>query len=459
MRTFIKQFGVMALAGGALLGLSLPQASAQFFRQTTLPVFSPGVNPMSPFYNPIAPTFRVAPGVTSQQALFNTFQPLAAASRLPPWMFGYNPYPSPIIGSPFLPYGGVPAYGPGMYSNPYGSYPPTIIASSGGGGSNVYGSAGLVDPNNPYTSALAATNSPSSNGYSYAPYATDPYSGYLYGSAAVLGQQGKLILDQERARLLREMVHQSKLETKKKKIEFENWKKEHEWTFTKEQARNAKNTLERIRNNASVGEIESGNAMNLLLKDLAKYHGKDVGTMPIDENILKRININNGAGNLGVLRQDGQLTWPTALVDLVPEKERNDVDELAQGLYRLGLEGNLKPNLVRDLQVRVKRLQELLGNQLNDIPSSQFVEARHFLNDLQSAVTALSRPGLAPAYAAYLRFIRGGKTAKEVADYLIGNGLSVASANAGDEGAYNLLHSALAHYDIQASAAQVASSH
>jgi hypothetical protein len=83
--------------GGVVGGLVLTApAQAQPWQLRTLPVYSSGVNPRAPFYNPVAPTYRVLPGVSGQQALFTQYQNLAAAASLPPWIYGFNPYPSPI---------------------------------------------------------------------------------------------------------------------------------------------------------------------------------------------------------------------------------------------------------------------------------------------------------------------------------------------------------------------------
>jgi hypothetical protein len=46
------------------------------------------------------------------------------------------------------------------------------------------------------------------------------------------------------------------------------------------------------------------------------------------------------------------------------------------------------------------------------------------------------------------KFVRGGKTAEQVAEFLIKSGLTVAPATPGDEAAYNALHTALANYDV-----------
>jgi hypothetical protein len=458
MWTLTKRCGGLALAGLAVFALAGP-ARAQFFRQPfmrqgTLPVYSTGVNPNSPFYNPINPLSRVAPGVTSQQALFNTFQPLYATARLPPWMFGYNPYPSPIIGG----YGGAP-YAPPAY-NPYGGYGGGYNPYMGGYGGGGYG-GGAPSPvatnpylaasvaSNPYTSALAATE----GGYTnpYVPYSSDPTSGYLYGTASVMGASGKLMMDQERARIMREMWEQSRLDTKKKKLEYKRWEMEHRITLSEELKKQREDRLKYIREHASPGEVESGRAQNDLLSDLAKHPEKksSLGDVPIDPEVLKHINITGRkGGNLGLLRNEGQLQWPAGLASLVPDQDRTEIDSLAKSLYEMSQTGTPKANLVGDLKARVDKLQEMLSKKLTELPSGQFLAARRFLNELQSAVHGLAVPDLGRKYAAWLREGSKGMTTKEVADWLNRQGLQIAPAMTGDEDAYQVLHQALANYDI-----------
>jgi hypothetical protein len=458
----MKRIGVMTLAGLGVLGLPVVPAHGQFFRGGTLPVYAPGVNPRSPFYNPINPLTYVAPGVTSQQALFNTFQPLNAASRLPPWMYGYNPYPSPIITSgPVVPYGGS-GYNPGP--NPY-LYSPSANPYGAGYGGNPYGgSPGYGDVSNPYSAALGGGYGGAGyNPYSYyPPYGTDALTGLMYGSASIVQAQGKLMINQEQARLMREIALQEQLKTKKMRAEYEWWYNATKPTFTDEQARYAKNTLRRIQDNATPGEIAAGRAMNILLKDLAKHADKKSGisTMPLDEDVLKRLNVTtrDGGPNPGFLRSEGQFNWPAALFDLAPEKTRTDIEELARELYKLAVLGELKPNLPRDLETRLERLQEMLRSKVNEIPSGQYMAASRFLTDFRSAVAALTQPNLITEAMRFQReFARGGKTAQEVADYMISHGLWFAPANPGDEGAYQAVHTGLANYDVTLNA-QLASS-
>jgi hypothetical protein len=128
MVTFMRRSGTVALIGLAVLSLPVPAAYAQFFRQRTLPVYAPGINPNAPFYNRVNPFTYVAPGVSSQQALYNYFQAARAASALPPWWYGYNPYPAPIISTgPVVPYSNYSS----PYTNPYASmYYPLVPTPS-----------------------------------------------------------------------------------------------------------------------------------------------------------------------------------------------------------------------------------------------------------------------------------------------------------------------------------------
>jgi hypothetical protein len=97
MPTTPRRLPLAAVAVLTALALAAPACGAGRIRERTLPEYAPGVNPKAPFYNRVSPLTYAAPGVTTQQALYNTFQPLRAASRLPPWMFGYNPYPAPVV--------------------------------------------------------------------------------------------------------------------------------------------------------------------------------------------------------------------------------------------------------------------------------------------------------------------------------------------------------------------------
>jgi len=120
---------------------------------------------------------------------------------------------------------------------------------------------------------------PTGAGYdsaAYNPYTSyaDPYGGFLRGTADVFRAQSSVMLDQERARILREQAIQAKLETRKKSLETDLWIKANTPTYTDEQAKIAKTILKRIQTNASPAEIWSGKALNVLVNDLSKHLGQ-----------------------------------------------------------------------------------------------------------------------------------------------------------------------------------------
>jgi len=75
----------------------------------------------------VNPYYRVAPGLSLNQAAFNIRVMGRAYSNVPPWLYGYNPYPNPIVVAPPYVPPVYPYYNPYLYSfpvNPYVGYPP-----------------------------------------------------------------------------------------------------------------------------------------------------------------------------------------------------------------------------------------------------------------------------------------------------------------------------------------------
>jgi hypothetical protein len=429
MSTFSKRISVAAVAALSVLGVAVPAADAQVANPVYQVPF--GVNPY----------YRVRPGLTLAQAYYNIAAAGQALSYVPPYAMGYNPYPvyNPLYANPYAgaysPYGG---YNPYMgYASPYTPY---------GGGYG--GGAGAYTPIE-------------YGGGAYNPYAgyADPYYGALRGVSDVIRAQSQLMLDQERARMLREQAIQAKLETRKKQVETDLWIKANTPTYSDEQARIAKNILKRIQTHATSGEIWSGAALNILLNDLANHRAgakTAVGALPVEEEVLRHLNVSkSGVGDLGLLRNEGRFTWPAALRDLVEKGERRDMELQAQQLVSQGASGKVDENLLSDLKTNVARLRKDLLAKGTDLPTTQYVESKRFLNSFEDALLALEK-GDAMTYFNFQKYVAGGKTVQEVANYLIERGLRFAPAVEGDEAAYTALHSVLAAYDVAVNTQQVA---
>lgn len=89
MCNFVKQLGVAALAAVVTGSVLVPSAHAQFRVITTSPVI-------------VNPNFQVAPGLSVSQAAFNIEVLGRAFAQVPPFAFGFNPFP-PTVVTPFAP--------------------------------------------------------------------------------------------------------------------------------------------------------------------------------------------------------------------------------------------------------------------------------------------------------------------------------------------------------------------
>jgi hypothetical protein len=445
MCSFTKRFGVAALVG--VLGLA-SAAQAQFFR--------PRYGTAFPSAQSIYPSF--VPTQLQQSALrnwaFNTAVIGNTYASIPPWVFGYNPYPPVNIGPAYIsPYGGggyvnpgAPLYG-GGYTNPFGGgYNPYGGGGSGGGYSPGFGggygggySAGYGGGYNPYYGG----------GGGYGSYYT-PEQGYLYGSASVINAYGQLTQQQEQARLMREMVEQAKLDTKKKRFDTLKYIADHTPTFSQVQSKIAQQTLQRIQTMATPPEIWSGKSLNLLVNNLRKYSDtKDpLHAGLLDEDVIKHLNVAKKFGNLGLLRNNGQFTWPAALRSLIPQEDRANINTETQRLFRQAANAQVDPDTLSDLRKEIDTVRDRLTKSVNEFRQIPYMDAKRFLNEFDDALTALEN-GDAAAYLDFQsKFGGGGKTVQQLVRYMAANGLRFAPATNGDEAAYQALHDALVGWSV-----------
>jgi len=387
---------------------------------------------------------RVPPGMNQAQYLASVRAYARTAATTPPWLNGYNrgfgagPVVNPNPAAPFNPYS--PLYGGGAsaLTNPY----TPIGAGAGAGVVNPYTPAGIspygwyggVDPFNPYN-----------------PY-YNPWGGVLSGTADIVRAYGSQMQSAEQARIMREQANQAKLDTIRQRFDLEMYIKANTPTFTEEQARIAALTLRRIQNNATPGEILSGRSLNVLLDDLRKFPGKKVTTdlPPLPENVLVAINITSSTGSLGMLRDSKIPAWPTALQEVFSPTELKKIE--LQFLTQLNAaegKGMVDPNVLKELRTKIDKAREELGNRINDIPTSEYLNGKRFLNDLDQARIALER-GEAKHQLEYMKWARTSpRSPQDLADYLTSRGLKIAASTLTDEAGYRAAHSALAALDIQ----------
>jgi hypothetical protein len=345
-----------------------------------------------------------------------------------------------VVGSAQAQYG-VPGLGtPGIYAggavNPYGA----MGAGYGAGGASPSGGSGGMG-SSPYT-----IYSGSGNGGIYG-----TAGGALYGAAQVINAYGHALTAQEQSRIMREQYYQAKIDTQRRKFDLQMYIRLNTPTFADQQIALSKQTLRRIQNSSPSGEIASGHALNILLDDAAKFGGRkaNLGASDLPPEVLKQLNLSSRRGHgIGVLRNDGKISWPLALIDLLPAEQRKNMSTQAQMLIRDAAKGKHDANVFKDLRSDLDKAREQLLKKVNDMPGAQYMEAKRFINDLEGSLRAV-QDGEVMVQAQFDNWI-GGKTqsVQDVVDYLVRNGLRFAPATAADDAAYRALYYALVNYDI-----------
>jgi hypothetical protein len=302
---------------------------------------------------------------------------------------------------------------------------------------------------NPYTSMNPYTQG--TDGYPPSSY-FDGGAGDLNGSSNIFDSQGRLMVSNQQAVLLREQDKRDKVRNKRHVMD--EWIYERSNTPSNEQLRQQGRDLEltRARNAPPVTEVLSGQALNRLLDDLVKAQGQENQgpAVPVDPEVLKRIHTTSAltGTNVALLRRQGNLAWPAAFQDLPPQEQTPDLRREVEVFLREAMDqaakGRKDVNLLRRLNADLNRLQAYLKRQVNEMPTSEYMDAKRYLNDLDAAVRLLERPDAAK-YLDGSYTVRGA-TAQEVVRFMMEHGLQFAPATTGDEAAYVALQRALAAY-------------
>jgi hypothetical protein len=397
----------LAVVGLAALALSGTRAHAQVF---------------------VSPFFQVRPGLSLAQAAFNISVLGQALQNVPPYLYGINPYPRVAImngGGYGSSYGSL--YGTG-YGSPYGSV--------SGGAPGMYGS--------PYASG--ANGYASSNGSSY-----DPSSSYQSASASAVQAQGDFMVKQQQAFKLYEQVRSDRIENRHRA--FAQYLYERDKTPTPEETRqeSLKQQVQRARNNPPVTEIWSGRALNDLLGDLQRCAaGKDSATLQadllaLDEDAIRHINVTRGPGSVGLLKNDGRLTWPVGLAGSDYQGSRERLDALVtKAVGQAQFNHQVDAQTLEELSTAIDALRTQLRNRGRELSASLYIEAKNFVNELGQAHTALRQKDVGHQFGGVCALKVS--TVPELVKYMTDHGLQFASALPADRASYLALHQALANY-------------
>jgi len=309
--------------------------------------------------------------------------------------------------------------------------------------------AGLA--NNPLTNpgfdAIAATPAYQNP---YMPYGyMDPVSGYLRGVADITTADAQWQVTIQRARMLNEETLRSQLATRRAIIEQARWERMN--TPGAEDIRLAEMamSLNRSRRNPPVGEIWSGKALNDLLAFLIDQQGRGAKgpLVPLDEEVLKKINVTDGTGgNVGLLKDGGKIPWPSVLQGQNWAQLRAALDKkLPDAVETLKFGRPVEKGTLDDIKAAMRAARQQLNDDIGKLLPSEYLEATRFLNQLDDSVRALQNPNASNYFTG--KWAAKATTVNELVKQMTDTGLRFAPATPGDEAAYRAIHSALVSYD------------
>jgi hypothetical protein len=92
-------------------------------------------------------------------------------------------------------------------------------------------------------------------------------------------------------------------------------------------------------------------------------------------------------------------------------------------------------------------VRDQLIRRVNEVPTTQYLEAKRFLIDFDDSRQALAR-GEAITQVQFQKWASGGKNLQQLVEYMVSNGLKFTPATQGDEGAYRAAYSGMVAFDV-----------
>jgi hypothetical protein len=261
--------------------------------------------------------------------------------------------------------------------------------------------------------------------------------------------QGRFIVNQQQAYLLREPVRSQKVATARKVFDENLYERQRTPTAEEERRRLEAQSVQRARNHPPVTEIWSGKALNDLLKDLqtrpVNRVSVDHDALPTSLDGLRHINVAKGAGSIGLLKNEGRLHWPVALTGSDYAEQRDGLTALAQeAVQQAEFNSQVDAGTIRRLTDGLNKLRHQLRKTVSDLAPAEYIEAKNFVDAFDDAITALRQADAGTHLAG--RYLLRATTIAELVRYMTEHGLRFAPALPGDRDAYLVLHQALASY-------------
>jgi hypothetical protein len=284
------------------------------------------------------------------------------------------------------------------------------------------------------------TPTPSQNIYAprYDPWGWD---GYWQGMADIVTN----MIEPETGSLQKEVVRQAKVDTRRKQTDEFLYERQVLPTQEDERERARIENLRRSRNDPPITEVWSGKALNDMLLALQMQQARNIQgpQVPLNQAMLQNINVTSaqGGASLGVIRDEGKLSWPLVLRRPDYQSERTKLDQLAYTAYGQAASGSVAADTLDGMTQSVNALEAQLKSSVDEIEPNNYIVAKRYLNEMDSTIRALQSPQV--SNYATRKWAAKGRTVPELVQNMTRDGLAFAPATAADQEAYRQLHRAM----------------
>jgi hypothetical protein len=244
-------------------------------------------------------------------------------------------------------------------------------------------------------------------------------------------------------------VDEKKLQLQVNKAQTKKLLRELTPTEEQERERYRQERVRRAQTNPPVEEIYSAVALNDLLLD-AQIRGNHEREVPLPDDVLRHINYSpGGSGRHAGLIRGGKLTWPSLLLWVDFQKEREILDAEIENMVRqLQYNSRVDTADLEKARAAIGQLKEKLPNVAKaaspEAMATQFHPAKDYLRDLGKAIELLEQKDAA-CYVLEDYALKG-RTVSDLVRHMTNKGLRFEAALPADRGEYVALHRALAEF-------------
>jgi hypothetical protein len=196
-----------------------------------------------------------------------------------------------------------------------------------------------------------------------------------------------------------------------------------------------------------LADIWIGKALNERLATIQDLQKRQIvgPRIELEPTVLKQINFLRGTSldSIALLKKEGRLDWPKTLKGGEYKAEQERLHSLIGAAMTQARKGKVEARLLEGMTQAQEKLKEKLNEQVADVPPSQYIEARRFLNSLDNLLAALRQGDVGDFIKVAEEARRRGKTVEDLVRFMTEKNLRFGPALPGEETAYQHLHHAL----------------